>query len=447
MSSTQQGENSEHFLFLFSFHCRDDDWSNDDESDSDFDNMHKHDEYSHSEIIQRCNFGSKHLINARLLTQKFLQHKPDSSTRNAAPLCLNSTNIEGDQKTEETIKTYPTLLKLINGTLVGSVKYSNLYNDLTENEDTSSTCRHANKNDRDLCTKKMQHKIPTLPQVARKVAQLEKTQLDEKQYIAYEMIACTFLLGLVNDGSDKNTKLGSYLQQTLEIASITDATDIIKKLKARGGRDQLLMFLTGPAGLGKSTSMKIAQLYCYEFCIAVGIMWSDKTFIFTAYTGSAASLFGGVTISKAAFLNQRKQLSVDERNEWQDVRIVVIDEVSFMSDTILKTLDRKLKEIKNRSQPFGGFTIIFAGDFRQLEPIGVNDNELLFSSLSSQHWENCINAVIILDNEHRFKEDPEYGQMLKRMWSGDLTKEDRMRINTRVLGSSGVELPPDFEGK
>jgi hypothetical protein len=32
-------------------------------------------------------------------------------------------------------------------------------------------------------------------------------------------------------------------------------------------------------------------------------MWSDKTFLFTAYTGLAASLFGGVTISKAAFIN------------------------------------------------------------------------------------------------------------------------------------------------
>jgi hypothetical protein len=126
---------------------------------------------------------------------------------------------------------------------------------------------------------------------------------------------------------------------------------------------------------------------------------------------------------------------------------VVIDEVSFMSDTIFKTLDIKLKEIKNRSQPFGGFTIIFAGDFRQLEPIGVNETELLFSSLSSQHWENCINAVIILDNEHRFKEDPEYGQMLKRMWSGDLTKDDRKRINSRVLGTNGLELPTDFQGK
>jgi hypothetical protein len=91
--------------------------------------------------------------------------------------------------------------------------------------------------------------------------------------------------------------------------------------------------------------------------------------------------------------------------------------------------------------------MIFAGDFRQLEPVGANDTELLISSLSSQHWENCINAVIILDNEHCFKDDPKYGQMLKRMWSGDLTKDDRMRISSRVLGTSGLQLSPAIEGK
>jgi hypothetical protein len=37
------------------------------------------------------------------------------------------------------------------------------------------------------------------------MAKLEKTQLDEKQYFANEMIASTFLHGLVNDGIDKNT--------------------------------------------------------------------------------------------------------------------------------------------------------------------------------------------------------------------------------------------------
>jgi hypothetical protein len=108
------------------------------------------------------------------------------------------------------------------------------------------------------------------------VAKLEKTHLDEQQYIAYEMIACVFLLKLVNGGRDKNTKLGAHLQKIMEITSTADGNDTIKKLKARGGRDQPLMFLTGPAGLGESTAMKVTKQFCYEFCKAVGIMWSDK---------------------------------------------------------------------------------------------------------------------------------------------------------------------------
>ncbi len=64
-------------------------------------------------------------------------------------------------------------------------------------------------------------------------------------------------------------------------------------------------------------------------------MWSDTTFVFTAYTGSAASLVGGVTISKVAFLNKNKPLSLDDKNQWQDVQILIIDKISFMSNIIL----------------------------------------------------------------------------------------------------------------
>jgi hypothetical protein len=177
-------------------------------------------------------------------------------------------------------------------------------------------------------------------------------------------------------------------------------------LKARGGQEQMLMFLTGPAGSGKSTAVMVAQHFCYEFCLAVGAMWSDTTFLFTAYTGAAASLFGGVTISKVAFINQHKQLSQEDRNKWQDVRILVIDEISFMIDSVLKMLDIKLKDNGNRTQFFGGFSIIFSGDSRQLEPVCSNKKELLFSTLSSGVFEKNINVGIILNNEHRFKDDP-----------------------------------------
>jgi hypothetical protein len=92
-----------------------------------------------------------------------------------------------------------------------------------------------------------------------------------------------------------------------------------------------------------------------------------------------------------------------------------------MSDKILDALDVKLKKIGNRAKPFGGFSIIFAGDFCKLEPVGSMEFDLMFSCLSSKHWDNCINAIITLDNIYCFKEDPEYGEMLKR---GDLSTED-----------------------
>ncbi len=91
--------------------------------------------------------------------------------------------------------------------------------------------------------------------------------------------------------------------------------------------------------------------------------------------------------------------------------------------------------------------IIFAGDFRQLDPICSKESELLFSSESSQEWESNNNAIIILDNEHHFKEDAEYGEMLKRMWEGNLTLEDKQRINTRVIGDNGLELLSMLQGK
>ena len=103
----------------------------------------------------------------------------------------------------------------------------------------------------------------------------------------------------------------------------------------------------------------------------------------------------------------------------------MIDEISFINDPQLIKLDNRLKENRDRTKPFGGFSIIFTGDFHQLQAVKSFESNLLFSTESSKHWENSINVVIILENDHRFKDDPEYGRMLKWIWSGDLTKKDR----------------------
>ena len=161
---------------------------------------------------------------------------------------MNKDATDTNPHTLDTNKTFPTMLKLISGTLVGGANYSDIY----KNEMNSSTLTCNNR------TNNNQLKVPTLPEIAKKVAKLEKRQLDEKQYIAYEIIAFTFLLGLVKDGNNPETTFYSYLQKSMGCPNTTEMADIVKRLKARGGQDQLLMFLTGPAGSSKSTAVMVA---------------------------------------------------------------------------------------------------------------------------------------------------------------------------------------------
>ena len=81
---------------------------------------------------------------------------------------------------------------------------------------------------------------------------------------------------------------------------------VVQDLKAMGGREHLVMFLTGAAGCGKSTTMEAAQFFCHKFCTAIAAAFNDYTFYFTATTGSAAALFGGTTIHSAAHLNKSR---------------------------------------------------------------------------------------------------------------------------------------------
>lgn len=91
-------------------------------------------------------------------------------------------------------------MKLVNGTLVGGSNFEDVYTISKDSENDNNTAENQTP---------VTNKIPTLVETARKVARLQNIELDDKQYIAYEMIACTFLLGLVNDGNDPSTTLYS----------------------------------------------------------------------------------------------------------------------------------------------------------------------------------------------------------------------------------------------
>ena len=61
-------------------------------------------------------------------------------------------------------------------------------------------------------------------------------------------------------------------------------------------------------------------------------------------------------------------------------------------------------ELKQQKlQPFGGVNIIFSGDFRQLEPVG-QEQQTIFNAKGSE-METLMNSYIELRGLHRFARD------------------------------------------
>ncbi len=89
---------------------------------------------------------------------------------------MNKDATDKNHNTLDTIKTFPTMLKLISGILVGCASYSDVYNNCYVEDEINSSKQSCNNT-----TNNNQWKVPTLPEIARKVAMLEMRQLDEKQ--------------------------------------------------------------------------------------------------------------------------------------------------------------------------------------------------------------------------------------------------------------------------
>ena len=73
---------------------------------------------------------------------------------------------------------------------------------------------------------------------------------------------------------------------------------------------------------------------------------------------------------------------------------------------------------ENFREKFGGLDIVFAGDFSQLKPIidsGAYDNSTLYKARGRAYelWQCSINSFIELKGMHRFKNDLEWGKILK----------------------------------
>ena len=107
-----------------------------------------------------------------------------------------------------------------------------------------------------------------------------------------------------------------------------------------------------------------------------------------------------------------------------------------MSTSTCEKLHRRLRiQTGKMDELFGRIHIIFAGDFFQIPPV-CEESKALYNGCCLQ-W-NPLTDVIILENNHRFVKNPDYGLMLERIAKGEATENYSKLINSRVMTKSHI---------
>ncbi len=135
------------------------------------------------------------------------------------------------------------------------------------------------------------------------------------------------------------------------------------------------VFLTGEPGAGKSHTVNEFTRSLREHGIEPAI---------TASTGIAATHIGGMTIHSWSGIGIKRSLSqydLDRIASTEHVvkrirrtKILIIDEVSMLSQGTLGMVDAVCREVLQSSKAFGGLQVVLVGDFFQLPPVPTRSN-------------------------------------------------------------------------
>jgi len=174
------------------------------------------------------------------------------------------------------------------------------------------------------------------------------------------------------------------------------------------------IFITGPAGTGKSVIIREIIKYCKENNFNYGV---------TATTGNAALLIGGRTIhsylgiglgnksAKELYTYNRYNLSHTIK-KLKILDVLIIDEISMLNLELFELISEYLCLIKSNKKPFGGIKIGISGDFCQLEPV---TGEYCFLS---KIWNELNFEIIFLNKMVRQENDKVFQKILRELRYG-----------------------------
>ncbi|AQK55656.1 hypothetical protein ZEAMMB73_Zm00001d051971 [Zea mays] len=181
-----------------------------------------------------------------------------------------------------------------------------------------------------------------------------------------------------------------------------------------------VFFVDGPGGTGKT--------YLYKALLAA-LRSQDKIAVATATSGVAASILPGgrtahsrfkipLTIDDGAVCSFTKQSGTTKL--LQKAPLIIWDEASMTKRQAIEALDNSMRDIMGRPElPFGGRTVVFGGDFRQVLPVvrkGSRAQIVAASLRSSYLWESMCHLKLV--QNMRAQSDPWFAEYLLRVGGG-----------------------------
>jgi len=190
------------------------------------------------------------------------------------------------------------------------------------------------------------------------------------------------------------------------------------------------LFITGPGGTGKTklihhlvenakTAGKPYQVCAMTGCAAILLSCNARTI--HSWSGIKTAR-GPVDAVVAAVLRNKRTVAT-----WRKIKILIIDEVSMMSEKIFNILNEIGKKSRRSILPFGGIQIVFTGDFYQLPPVPTAGEpateKFCFESVD---WPSVFPLKNHIQLVTMFRQtDPLYIDILQQIRVGELTEENK----------------------
>ncbi|XP_062206556.1 ATP-dependent DNA helicase PIF1-like [Phragmites australis] len=218
----------------------------------------------------------------------------------------------------------------------------------------------------------------------------------------------------------------STIELNVEDATLSDSLNTEQRaaydeiLSAVDSDEGGVFFVDGPGGTGKT--------FLYKALLAT-IRGHNKIAVATAASGVAASIMPGgrtvhsrfkipLSIDDGAFCSFTKQSGIAKL--LRTACLIIWDEASMTKRQAVEALDNSMRDIMSRPElPFGGKTVVFGGDFRQVLPVVRKGSraQIIDASLRRSYLWDCMRHLKLVRNM-RAQSDPWFAEYLLRIGGG-----------------------------